>query len=517
VQPIDEAELKKCPAKHSKGTHTKDEKLLEERASFGPPLELLKAAEDVQSSFLAPSKKKAEAAKAKRHRNAFVCAAGCSAREPQLEESMGPWADWRSNSTGLDMIDSLVGFCHARRDSDDPFIISVLWQGDVYLKTCQAEKLSNVGLYLIGPEDLSLVLVFLFGAQKVAQLPPGPVAFGMYLSDYTSLVDHHQVGPGVPMFAYLGRQTSWAIPWPSSFTMVSTQDVESWEQKNTGKAAQKPWDQRKSKAYWIGTVTGPWEFALHDGIMAVPRMNLLKTAKQHPEELEVEWSGTAGYGISWVNSDDNVSGFLSHGSQSIQDMTGVQRAKWKAASDWDNFKYFVNLDGVVLGGRLNKLLSLGGVVLQHQAGYKEHFEALLKPYEHYVPVEYDLSDLVEKVQWLQRNDAEAKRIAENGQKLASQRMRFEDSACYIWRALEALGAKTAAAEVDKKEVREKLGSFVKVSVQKGGLRPTLESFWGEKLEDVHTGNRKMSSRGIELLEWAWSRMEGLYDEVKEQM
>merc|ERR1719271_1610332 len=190
----------------------------------------------------------------------------------------------------------------------------------------------------------------LFGATKVGQLNSGPIAFGMYLSDYTSLADHHLIGPGLPIFAYLSRETSWAIPWPSSFTLIATQDTEEWEEnQQTGASVQKKWEDRESKAYWIGAVTGPWEFALHDGLMPVPRMKLLKTAKEHPEQLHAEWSSTAGYGIAWVDSDKNVSGFLAPHSQSIFALTGIGKSKWKSVNDWENFKYYVNLDGVVLG------------------------------------------------------------------------------------------------------------------------------------------------------------------------
>ncbi|CAK0864741.1 unnamed protein product [Prorocentrum cordatum] len=79
-----------------------------------------------------------------------------------------------------------------------------------------------------------------------------------------------------------------------------------------------------------------------------------------------------------------------------------------------------------MGGRISKLLSLGGVLLQHEAGYYESVDALARPWEHYVPIAYDLSDLVAKVEWLQAHDDEARAIAARGQALALRRMRLED-------------------------------------------------------------------------------------------
>lgn len=467
-----------------------------------------------------------------KHRKAFVCAAGCSAREPQLERSLAPWADWQANFSGLDMLKTFQAFCEApsTKEKGEAFVITALWKGDAYFKACGVPDVWNASLYLIGPEDLSLATVFLLGILRVSTLPPGPIAFGMYLSDYTSLVDHFITGPGLPMFTYLGRHTSWAIPWPSSFTVFSTYEVEKLREAGImhssfskgGTPVQKlsdsvmgqhPWESRTPKAYWIGTVTGPWDFQMDAGVQAVPRVKLLRLSKEHPQELMAEWSGVAGYGVSWIDYlNDNVSGFPAQQSRNIEEITGIPKSDYKPVQEWMDYKYFVNLDGVVMGGRLNKLLALGGVVLQHESGYTEYVDALMKPYEHYVPISYDLSDLTAKVKWLQQNDAEARRIAENGKKLANQRMRLEDHICYMWRALEALGAKLASADVNAAAVEKHLRDqqFKRATIQGGGMRATLESFWGTRLEWVHTGQREMARSAIPKLQWLWDRFEKLH-------
>jgi len=386
----------------------------------------------------------------------------------------------------------------------------VLWQEDVYLRTCRADGLREVSLYLIGPEDLSLVIAFLLAAQRVAVLPSGPIAFGVYLSDYTCLVDRHRVGPGLPLFAYLRRDTSWAIPWPSSFAVLSTLQAER-------ALGPRPWAARRPRAYWLGTVTGPWELVPDAALAALPRLRLLRLARAHPEQLQAEWSGLAAYGIGWVRGT-GLAGLLANASRSVEDLTGARRSSYKSLERWDHFKYYVNLDGVVMGGRLNKLLALGGVVLQQKAGYYEHLDALVQPYVHYVPIEYDLSDLVAKVEWLQRHDAEAHRIASRGQSLATQRMRLEDHLCYIWRALEAIGARTAVKQADAAAVEKRLRelSFQRVTVVNGSMRETLERFWGGKLQGVATGDRVMSKTGIRLLQWVWDRFGAISRRTRRQ-
>jgi len=456
-------------------------------------------------------------------RQRFVCMAGCSEHEPELERSLSPFADWNANTSGLDMLDLLEGFCQSSRSCKDPFVMVVLWRGDVHLKACGANSLKEVSLYLIGPEDLSLVITQLLAVQRVAALPSEPVVFGLYLSDYTCLADRHLVGPGVPIFAYLGRDTSWVIPWPSSFMLHTTYQIENWHRsrrmKRLGEKKKRdlavPWSDRVAKAYWIGTVTGPWEFAADASLMAVPRMKLLRLTSEHPDKLQAEWSGVASYGITWVKSADSVAGFLANQTHGIKELTGRGPVSPKPLQQWADFKYYLNVDGVVMGGRLNKLLALGGVVLQHNSGYREHVNMLMKPYEHYVPIEYDLSDLAAKVEWLQQNDAEAQRIATQGRLLAESRMRLEDHMCYIWRALEAIGTTTARKKTDVSAMEKRVQrlGFQKVTVVEENMRKTLEGFWGAQLEKVQVGDRKMSASGIQLLSWAWDRYAGMWKQA----
>ena len=63
--------------------------------------------------------------------------------------------------------------------------------------------------------------------------------------------------------------------------------------------------------------------------------------------------------------------------------------------------------------RVPYLLAGGSLLLKTESKYYEHFYRDLKPFEHYVPVKEDLSDLMERITWARENDAEAKKIAEN--------------------------------------------------------------------------------------------------------
>lgn len=58
------------------------------------------------------------------------------------------------------------------------------------------------------------------------------------------------------------------------------------------------------------------------------------------------------------------------------------------------------------------------------------FPHRLRPYEHYIPVLPDLSDLVTKIQWAIANDADARIIQEAGKAMAERLITDVQNDCY---------------------------------------------------------------------------------------
>ncbi|KAI8611735.1 hypothetical protein BC830DRAFT_1139896 [Chytriomyces sp. MP71] len=54
----------------------------------------------------------------------------------------------------------------------------------------------------------------------------------------------------------------------------------------------------------------------------------------------------------------------------------------------------------------------------------------LEPWVHYVPVEVDLSDLDERIQWLRKNDKAARQISLNAQKFIKGVNTISAMQCY---------------------------------------------------------------------------------------
>jgi hypothetical protein len=67
--------------------------------------------------------------------------------------------------------------------------------------------------------------------------------------------------------------------------------------------------------------------------------------------------------------------------------------------------------------------------------FEEYFNDWLQPYEHYIPVLPDLSDLLEKIEWARSHDAEARMIQERGREMVTRVMTDAQNDCYFFALL----------------------------------------------------------------------------------
>jgi len=79
------------------------------------------------------------------------------------------------------------------------------------------------------------------------------------------------------------------------------------------------------------------------------------------------------------------------------------------------FKYQIDIGGgggTTWTGTIDKL-KMPGLLFHHETVSKDYIHDDIKPWVHYVPVKSDLSDVVEKLEWAESHEEEAKQIAEN--------------------------------------------------------------------------------------------------------
>lgn len=100
------------------------------------------------------------------------------------------------------------------------------------------------------------------------------------------------------------------------------------------------------------------------------------------------------------------------------------------------YKYQISIEGNSAPDRLSWQLFLGSVVLIPDSPWQvTSVLTLLKPFVHYVPVLYDLSNLVERLEWLREHDDEARQIAHNGAVFAQRYLTCDSNIYYLDRLL----------------------------------------------------------------------------------
>ncbi len=110
----------------------------------------------------------------------------------------------------------------------------------------------------------------------------------------------------------------------------------------------------------------------------------------------------------------------------VLERAGILRQGLPEAS-WARRKFAIDVDGWTnTWSNLFVRMLLGCCVLKLDSkfGYRQWYYDRLTPWEHYVPVKADASDLGDMVEWVRSNDARAAEIARNGQRLA-QSMTYE--------------------------------------------------------------------------------------------
>ena len=90
-------------------------------------------------------------------------------------------------------------------------------------------------------------------------------------------------------------------------------------------------------------------------------------------------------------------------------------------ADHFQHKYILIVDGNCIASNHQWVFGSGSVpIMVTHPDNRFWFQKYLKPMVNYVPVKYDLSDLKEKIAWLQENDTAAKQIAENALALSKE-------------------------------------------------------------------------------------------------
>lgn len=120
---------------------------------------------------------------------------------------------------------------------------------------------------------------------------------------------------------------------------------------------------------------------------------------------------------------------------------GKNKEKFYTIFDHLDYKYLIDLDGISWTDRKKLFLFSGRLLFLPEIKYYEYWTHLLKPWEHYVPVKADLSDLIEKLDWADANPEKCKKIAADAQLFALENLRRRNAVDYFAKQILKLGRK----------------------------------------------------------------------------
>eukprot|EP00967_Tisochrysis_lutea_P072382 scaffold96417_cov32-Tisochrysis_lutea.AAC.3 len=100
-------------------------------------------------------------------------------------------------------------------------------------------------------------------------------------------------------------------------------------------------------------------------------------------------------------------------------------------------RYLLHIDGNLASSRLASEMHVGSTIFKQDSFSSEYFYPLLRPWEHYIPLQNGLSDVEEKLRWADSHPREAERIASSAKAFAKEHLHVPSIACYWWHLLTA--------------------------------------------------------------------------------
>lgn len=183
----------------------------------------------------------------------------------------------------------------------------------------------------------------------------------------------------------------------------------------------KPWDQKKSVAYWRG------------GLTRGARLDACRLSLMNPKILDFKLVGDE------LGEDIRQEGVV---------------GKHASLDQFMDYKYLPTFDGVICAYPAFqwRLLS-NSVTLKQESNEIQWFFRAVKPYVHYIPIKNDLSDLVAQIEWARAHDEECRAISKRGSDFALNNLMMEDHYLYLYQVL----CKYASLQgLDRKEIETEM-------------------------------------------------------------
>jgi len=184
-----------------------------------------------------------------------------------------------------------------------------------------------------------------------------------------------------------------------------------------------PWNRKKQKMIWRGAMTGG-DFTCQN-FLSYPRSKAIYYSLLFPSLINARFVG-----LNQCTECDQIrSTYSDYFASSLSVFTHMQ-CKYQLLIDGNSCAY----------SRAYWQLFSNCVTFKQESPAVQWYYADLKPYVHYIPLQNDLSDLVEKLQWAKDHDREALQISRQAQEFAKEHLSKESVLQYVYLLLKEYAA-----------------------------------------------------------------------------
>lgn len=184
----------------------------------------------------------------------------------------------------------------------------------------------------------------------------------------------------------------------------------------------KTWNRKRPTVFFRGSDSGIYDVSMW---RSCPRPALVTLSLQNPDFINARFSLVLHH-KEWENFA------LSQGM--IGDYIPLIKHH--------HYKYLIDVDGNCASNPRNQLIMFSeSVIFKVNSDSKSWYYPCIRPYEHFIPIREDLSDLISQLEWAKTHDQECRAIASNAFELAKQLFTHDTIDLYIYRLLEAYSEK----------------------------------------------------------------------------
>ena len=247
--------------------------------------------------------------------------------------------------------------------------------------------------------------------QKICNMGPLPDVVLLISQEDGFFWDYSQ--GEVPIFAQSKEKGACALLLPdfealrSAYQVLKGTDITSYTPK---------WQGKKSQLIWRGsTAQLGWRIPLIlENLSYFSRVSLCHLSEQYPALINAKFTIFA-QGAEFIPS--------------LQDFKG----DWISYKKQVEYKYHILIDGNVSSYTCSGWrFFINSLIFKPESQWIQWYYDALQPYVHYVPVEANLADLPQKIQWAIHHDKDAKMIAGNAREFALTHLTLPTSLLYLY-------------------------------------------------------------------------------------